>query len=79
MAPLGLHSGASTPLRAPLSGRPLSVFVFVLLECSFECCRSKVEMSYFGEAAMLGRQPPFPSGSIVQNSARSQGFAFAAQ
>jgi hypothetical protein len=38
-------------------------------------CRSKVEMSYFGTSAVLLGNAPFLSESIVQNGARSQGFA----
>ena len=39
----------------------------------------QVEMSYFGEGQQGGEKVPFPSVSIVENGARRQGLAFAAQ
>jgi len=48
-------------------------------EDGIDLCQGKVEMSYFRQAAMMGLRPPFPSESIVRNSARRKGFAIAAQ
>ena len=42
-------------------------------------CQRKIEMSYFGQTINAGQEAPFPSVDIVQNGARRQGFAFAAQ
>jgi len=60
------------------SGRPWRRSILES-EDGIDLCQGKVETSYFRQAAMMGLRPPFPSESIVRNSARRKGFAIAAQ